>query len=436
MALTRLSCVVAVTSFATLLHAQNAYFIAEAPITELNQPGSSNFSPTLSEDELYMVFASDRAGGLGGYDLYETQRPTVDSLWSPPVNIVPLNSSGSDYEPNLSYDGLELYFVSTRAGGIGTSDIYRSQRPAIGAPWGPPQNIGSPVNQAGVANDDPFLTQDGLRMFYTSSLGAGGADVYVAQRPAIGAPWSAPQVFAPAASSSFDHSPCVDGSGDTVWFSSNRPGGPVGSSDFYMTYRDPVTGTYATAVPIPDLCTTDWDSNAWHAGRTGRIYSSQFVGATSFLWIRCPRLVTTWIEQCLISVCIPHFQLFPPRVWWERVWPVTIQVPVVTIQWYTWYPWPIGGFCLPFFSIGTVPPIPASVILPGSEGSLILDPATALNVGAILHLPGQPGGLSSVNLAVPPNPMLIGLELDFQDVGLDLASHLFLSEATRIRFTQ
>lgn len=273
MAPTRLSCAVALACAATL-HAQNAYFTADAPITELNMPGTNSFSPTLSEDELYMVFASDRPGGLGGYDLYETQRPDVDALWGPPQNLVQLNSTGADYEPNLSYDGLELYFVSTRPGGIGPSDIYRSQRPAVGAPWGPPQNIGSPVNQAGVFNDDPFLAQNGLRMFYTSSLGAGGADIYVTQRPAIGAPWGPPQVFAPAASAQFDHSPVVDGSGDTVWFSSTRPGGAAGSSDWWMTYRDPVTGTYAPAVPIPDLCTTDWDSNGWHAGRTGRFYSS------------------------------------------------------------------------------------------------------------------------------------------------------------------
>ena len=54
--------------------AQGEYFVGEQPISELNQPGSSNFSPTVSESELYMVFASDRPGGQGGYDLYETIR--------------------------------------------------------------------------------------------------------------------------------------------------------------------------------------------------------------------------------------------------------------------------------------------------------------------------------------------------------------------------
>lgn len=434
MAPTRLSCVVAF-ALCTTIPAQNAYFTGDAPITELNQPGSSSFSPTLSEDELYMVFASDRPGGLGGYDLYETQRPSVDSLWGPPQNLVQLNSSAADWEPNLSYDGLELYFISTRAGGIGMSDVYRSTRPVPGAPWGPPQNLGSPVNQPGVANDDPFLTQDGLRLFLTSSLGAGGADIFVAQRPSIGAPFGPLQVFAPAASPQFDHSPVVDGSGDTVWFSSNRPGGPAGSSDWYMTYRDPLTGMYAPAVPIPDLCTADWDSNGWHAGRTGRFYSSQFVGATSFLWIRCPRLVVTWVERCLISLCIPHFQLFPPRVWWERVWPVSILVPVITIQWYTWFPWPLGGFCLPFASLGTGPDIPASAVLPGGEGTLILDLGTLVNVGAFFHPPGAPAGISSISIAVPPNPAFIGQVIVLQDAGLDANFHLMMSEATRIQFT-
>lgn len=414
--------------------AQNEFFVGATPIAELNMAGFSSFSPTLSEDELYMVFASDRPGGLGAHDLYETSRPTVDSLWGPPQNLVQLNSAGADYEPNLSYDGLELYFVSTRAGGLGNSDIYVSQRPAVGAPWGPPQNLGAPVNGAGIANDDPALTQDGLTMFYTGP-GAGGADVLRTQRANLGAPWGPPQPFAPANSAAFDHSPIPDGNGEVVWFSSTRAGGPLGSSDFYMVAGDPVTNTYSAPVPIADVGSTDWDSNGWHGGRTGRFYVSQFVGPVSSLWRVCPRLKTIWVERCLFDLIL-HIQLFPPRIWWERVWRRSILVPITRLEWYTWWNWPNGGFCFLFASVATQPGIPGAAFLPGGEGTLILDPNLLFNVQTVAHLPGAQAGMESYNFVVPPNPAFIGGRVNFQEVSLEFTTFaLKISEAATIQLT-
>src|SRR5262245_60339170 len=133
------------------------YFVPGPPIPELNPAGTSNFSPTVSTDELYMVFASRRPGGAGGYDLYDTSRPSVLAPWSPPVNLAALNSTSDDHEPNLSIDGLTLLFASARAGGIGRSDIYVSTRPTTAAPWGPPANLGAPINAPFSVNDDPYL---------------------------------------------------------------------------------------------------------------------------------------------------------------------------------------------------------------------------------------------------------------------------------------
>ena len=49
--------------------------------------------------------------------------------WSTPVNLgVPVNSSVLDARSALSFDGTELYFHSSRAGGSGLNDLYRSTR--------------------------------------------------------------------------------------------------------------------------------------------------------------------------------------------------------------------------------------------------------------------------------------------------------------------
>ena len=425
---------IAALLLSTSLSGQTAtqYFTPAQPIVELNAGGDA-FSPTLTEDELYMVFASTRAGGFGGYDLYETNRANVDDPWSPPVNLSVLNSVSTDYEPNLSYDGLELYFISTRAGGIGPSDIYVSQRPAPAAPWGPPINIGSPVNSPGVGNDDPFLTQDGLTMFYTSG-GAGGADIWRATRPAVFAPWNPPSQFAPANSGFLDHSPLPEGNGEIVWFSSTRGGGAGGSTDFFMTTLDPVTGLYSAPVEIDDMNTADWDSNAWRGGVTGRMYVSQFLGPISRLMILCPRVVVVWIRRCVVSALIPVGIIWfppPPRFIWRRVWLVHINVPQVRIEWYRWFRWPFGGLGALVASLGLQnPPIPASALLPGSEGGVLLNLGFSRTMNITIFPPNTPGGVEGFTLGIPPNPALIGLRLHLQQVGLDFGTNqLTVSEA-------
>jgi len=414
------------------------YFTGAGPITELNAPGSNSFSPTLTEDELYMVFATDRAGGMGGYDLYETSRPTVNAVWAPPNPIPQLNSPQADYEPNISYTGLELYFISTRVGGLGTCDIYMSQRPSPSAPWSPPQNIGPPLNSPGICNDDPYLTQDGLSMYFTSG-GAGGADVYTAQRPAIGAPWGNKQPIAAANSAQFDHSPLPEGNnGEVLWFSSTRPGG-LGSSEFYMTSRDPVTGVYDPPVLVPDINSADWDSNAWRSGATGRMYVSRVVGGFTQLWILCPRVTVIWIYECVISFWVRvGIQWFPPppRWIWRRVWVVRLVGVVIRITWYRWFPWPNGGISASLVSpVLQNPPIPAGAALPGGEGAIFLA-GSALTLTLSIVPPGSAAGQESVTLFAPADPSLVGLELHIQNAGLEFGTNqLTMSEPGTIRLT-
>ncbi|PYP44588.1 MAG: hypothetical protein DMD50_13910, partial [Gemmatimonadetes bacterium] len=60
-----------------------------------------------------------------------TYRPQAMSFagseWSAPVNLgAPVNSAASEMNAALSPDELSLYFVSTRAGGVGGADIWVS----------------------------------------------------------------------------------------------------------------------------------------------------------------------------------------------------------------------------------------------------------------------------------------------------------------------
>jgi hypothetical protein len=73
-----------------------------------------------------IVFASDRDGGYGGYDLYYSL--LINNQWSTPVNFGDkINSSSDEYRPItfsfLSYSDL-MIFSSNRPGGRGGFDLY------------------------------------------------------------------------------------------------------------------------------------------------------------------------------------------------------------------------------------------------------------------------------------------------------------------------
>jgi hypothetical protein len=74
-----------------------------------------------------MIFASDRPGGLGGFDLYYSS--FSNGQWGTPVNFGPgINSSADEYRPVMSSDeeftNNFMIFSSNRTGGKGGFDLY------------------------------------------------------------------------------------------------------------------------------------------------------------------------------------------------------------------------------------------------------------------------------------------------------------------------
>lgn len=74
-----------------------------------------------------MVFASDREGGFGGFDLYYSR--FKNGNWETPVNMgSAINTSSDEYRPILAGDenftNMFLMFSSNRPGGLGGYDLY------------------------------------------------------------------------------------------------------------------------------------------------------------------------------------------------------------------------------------------------------------------------------------------------------------------------
>jgi beta-lactamase regulating signal transducer with metallopeptidase domain len=189
-------------------------------------------APSLSADGLEMYFVSDRPGGSGSVDIWVTERKSKDSPWGAAANLGPtVNCAAAENGPSISADGLELYFSeaiwstpSPRTGGMGSSDIWVTERKTKDGPWGTPVNLGPAVNtSAGEAS--PSVSKDGLSLYFMSMRGYGGTDIWVTTRKTKDDPWGTAVNLGPTVNTMYNESnPDISSDGSTLYFVSGRPG--------------------------------------------------------------------------------------------------------------------------------------------------------------------------------------------------------------------
>ena len=211
--------------------------------------------------------------------------------WSKPVNLGPVINSGANqiYNqifPSISKNGLSLYFTSDRPGGVNAAnpgkvtEIWVSKRASLDAPWQTPVNldafnsvpvinsIGS-VGVGGANTAGSNFSPDDHFMFFWSprphpdACGVNTSDLYVTwrinKRSDFG--WQEPvNLGCMINSPQFDNAPNYfeDEENGTVsmYFTSNRPGGPPGSQPgsfhiYVSTLGD--DGVFGQSILVPEL---------------------------------------------------------------------------------------------------------------------------------------------------------------------------------------
>ncbi|MFN2442911.1 MAG: hypothetical protein ABR517_09520 [Thermoanaerobaculia bacterium] len=131
---------------------------------------------------LVLFFTSDRPGGSGGSDIY-TSTQQDDGTFSTPMLVAEVSTAAGEVFPVVRGDGLEMFLTSNRPGGMGGNDIWVSNRGSIDDPWSTPVNVGMKVNSPD-AEQRSSITADGLEMVFFSSRpgGAGNVDMYETTR--------------------------------------------------------------------------------------------------------------------------------------------------------------------------------------------------------------------------------------------------------------
>jgi hypothetical protein len=191
----------------------------------INTP-AGEWGVSISYDGLSLYFDTKQSGATGARDdLWVATRTTTDDDWSNPVNLGPIvNSSGDDYTPSISSDNLSLYFTSNRGGGYGQYDIWVTTRETIGDDWGTPVNLGPPVNSSAYELD-PGISADGRVLFFVRVDGPTETDIWMARRATIYDGWQEPvNLGEPINSSAWEGYPSISADGSTLFFRTSLSG--------------------------------------------------------------------------------------------------------------------------------------------------------------------------------------------------------------------
>jgi len=139
--------------------------------------------------------------------------------FSSPVAVTALNTPSHDEQARLSPDELTVYFSSDRAGGVGTWDVWVATRGSTSAPFGTPSLVAG-VNTTGIERH-PAVTADGLTLY--AFVGADpNYDLAMATRMSAPSSFGALTGIAALNTSVNDITPYVLPDGTAIYFSSNR----------------------------------------------------------------------------------------------------------------------------------------------------------------------------------------------------------------------
>ncbi len=136
---------------------------------------SNYMHPAISADGKSLFFVSDKAGGLGGTDIYVSKKEK--DRWSKPQNLGPkINTDGHEGFPFMHQNG-KLYFCSKGHLGLGGFDIFVTQLDENGE-WETPTNLGAPINSP---TDDIsiFISENEEKGLFTSSREGGDDDIFL-----------------------------------------------------------------------------------------------------------------------------------------------------------------------------------------------------------------------------------------------------------------
>ncbi|MBS1650465.1 MAG: PD40 domain-containing protein [Bacteroidetes bacterium] len=199
-------------------------------VTSVNTKGNDAAISVSPDGKLLFVYISDTKNPG---DIYVSTLEGKEFTKPKPLNK---NINSVDFwegSCSISADGKSLYFASERPGGLGGRDIWVSQK--IDGDWGEAKNMGPSINTP-YDDDAPFIHPDGITLFFSSKghQSIGGYDImYTVKRDNE---WLKPSSMGlPLNTTEDDRYYVINSKGDKGFFSSDRGGsGGLGGQDIYQ----------------------------------------------------------------------------------------------------------------------------------------------------------------------------------------------------------
>ena len=204
---------------------QDGKWSAPEVMSQMDRPGSMNLEPCLSPDGQSFFFFSDRPDSAAGEaegeeDIWVMKRE--GEAWGPPRNLgPPVNSDAPEFFPSVTNDGTLYFTRGTRGGRI--EKIYRSR--LVEGHFTEPEELPEQVN-CGTTRFNAFVAPDESYLIL-SAVGRedsrGGVDYYVVFRDSADR-WSEPLNLGPLVNTegNLEYSPFVSRDGRYFFFMSAR----------------------------------------------------------------------------------------------------------------------------------------------------------------------------------------------------------------------
>jgi outer membrane protein OmpA-like peptidoglycan-associated protein/tetratricopeptide (TPR) repeat protein len=212
------------------------------------------YGPVINADESVLMYTSRRPGSKGGErgpdgsyyeDIYLSKRKT-DGNWSYPGHLVTgLNSSSNEATIGLSADGQKLYIYKDDNGG----DIYYSK--LNGELWSTPVPFGEEVNSPSFESH-LTVSLDSNTMYFSSERpgGYGGVDLYRCTRLPNGK-WSKAYRLDSTINTKFNEdAPYIHPDGKKLFFSSAGHNSMGGLDIFYTLISTDSVGNIVYSKPV------------------------------------------------------------------------------------------------------------------------------------------------------------------------------------------
>ncbi len=247
-------------------------FSMPQPIEALRST-SSEGDPTLPSDMKEIYFKSTRPGGMGKDDIWFAVRATVDDPWSEPAVVTELATADYENAPRIAPDGLTMWFRrSPAAGGSGTTMV--TTRATRSGPWSVPMAV---PGLDGTLGDGQFTsTSPEQTVGYLSSkrpTGTGKLRVFRTSRAGSGDPWGTPvELTELLGDETYIQSPWVTPDDLTMIVTMDRSGCQTNGGDLWLFQRASAQDPFGPPVCLAEVFTLAFDADPWISPDLRHVY--------------------------------------------------------------------------------------------------------------------------------------------------------------------